>query len=355
MADGPFDFAVLGSNPLALLLAGLLASTHKKSVALVVETHSSFRLTRGFDLSVGPMTRPETWGLLKSIVPEVRRLLATIGAKTAIDRVDPLLVSETEAGAEALQHIRHIVLANAVPIERLTYNGAWTTYRIQDAWLFRRSLFEAPAMKWLEKNKVQIVAADGVTVTLKKDGARIERGDTGFDVAQVIAADDNAILQHLDAEERQLLLRTDTATTVLTEPMKSLPAPLTLVVDRGISLLQRKGGMVQALAAGGADTVARMGSRLSAGGRVRRAGQTGFGTVVPVDGAPMVGLAKSLKASVVSGLGPSGAFLAPAIARHFASAATTEEQGWFAARAPDAEKRITVSEYSGALALGSAS
>ena len=355
MADGPFDFAVLGSNPLALLLAGLLAGTHKKSVALVVETHSSFRLTRGFDLSVGAMTRPETWGLLKATVPEVRKLLATIGAKAAIERVDPLLVTETEAGAEALQHVRHILLANSVPIERLTFNGPWTTYRIQDAWLIHRSQFDAPAMKWLEKNNVHVLSADGVTVTLKKEGARIERGDTWFEVGQVIAADDNAILQHLDADERQTLLRAETATTVLTEPMKSLPAPMTLVVDRGIALRQRKGGMVQALAAGGADTVARMGSRLSSGGRVRRAGQTGFGAVVPVDGAPMVGAAKSLKASVVSGLGPAAAFLAPAIARYFAGAATTEEQPWFADREPNAEKRATVSEYAGAIALGSAS
>jgi hypothetical protein len=69
----------------------------------------------------------------------------------------------------------------------------------------------------------------------------------------------------------------------------------------------------------------------------------------------MIGAAKSLKASVISGLGPSAPFLAPAIARHFAGAATPDERTWFAARQPDAEKRATVSEYPGALALGSAS
>lgn len=355
MADGPFDFAVLGSNSLALLLAGLLASAHKKSVALVTETHSSFRLTRGFDLSVGPMTRPETWALLKQTVPEVRKLLAGFGAKAAIDRIDPLLVSETEAGAEALQHLRYILLGNSVPIERLTSDGAAATYRIHDAYLIRRPLLAAPVAKWLAENKVHIVPADGARITLTRDSAQIEHRDTGFDVTQVIAADDNAVLAHLDPEERQKLLRADTATTVLTEPMKSLPAPMTLVVDRGLVLFQRKGGMVQALAAGGADAVARMASRLSATGRARRAGQTGFGAVVPVDGAPMVGAVKSLKASVVSGLGPSAAFLVPAVARYFAGAATLEEQSWFAAREPGAEKRTTVSEYAGALALGSAS
>lgn len=356
MADGPLDFAVLGSNPLALLLAGLLASVHGKSVVLISEAHSTFRLTRGFDLSVAPITRPETWAVLQRTVPEVRKLLAGFGAKAAIERIDPLLVAETAAGAEALMHLRHLLLAQGVPIERLTADGAGATYRIRDALFLRRSQLAAPAQKWLAQKGVRTIAADGAAVTFLEEGARIERGDESIAVARVIAADDNATLAHTDAQQRGALLRAETVTTILTEPMAALAAPMTLIVDRGIVLLQRKGGTVQALAGGGADAVARVGAKLSGRGRLRRAGQTGFTAIVPVDGAPLVGSPKGQKVALVSGFGPVAAFLAPAIARYFAGAATPEEQAFFAAREASSEgSRSGVADFEGSYALGSAS
>ena len=356
MADGPFDFAVLGSNPLALLLAGLLAGVHKKSVALVVETHSSFRLTRGFDLSVGPITRPETWALLANTVPEVRKLLASFGAKAAIERIDPLMVAETEAGSEALLHVRHLLLAHSIPIERLTADGAGDHLprpgRAAPPPLAARRARSQSGSSATRSTASPPTASPSPCVATARASSAATKGSRS---TQVIAADDNAILAHLEAGEREKLLRVDSATTVLTEPMKSLPAPMTLVVDRGFALLQRKGGMVQALAAGGADTAARMGTRLSGTGRIRRAGQTGFGALVPIDGAPLIGPVKSLKASVVSGFGPPAAFLAPAIARYFAGAATPEEQAYFTARESAKDGRQSVSEFAGAMTLGSAS
>lgn len=354
MADGPYDFAVLGSTPLALLVAGLLATAHRKKVVLVSEAHSGFRLTRGFDLSVGPITRPETWALLKTTAPEVRKLLAGFGAKTALERVDPQMVSETAAGTEALMHVRHLLLAHGIPVERLTAQGAGTTYRVRDALFIRRALLASPAAKWLEKAGVKCLPADGTAVTLGRDGVTIARGAETFEAARAIAADDTAILDHTDPEEREKLLKVANVTTLLTEPMKALSAPLTLVVDRGLMLLQQK-GVVQALAAGGADAVARVNARLGGNGRMRLAGQTGFGMLTPADGAPIVGEMKTLRASVIAGLGPVAAFLAPAIARSFAGASTPAEQAWFAAREVKDSPRPDVAEYAGSLTLGSAS
>lgn len=355
MADGPVDFAVLGSTPLALLVAGLLAGVHKKSVALVAETHSSFRLTRGFDLSVGPITRPETWALLQRTVPEVRKLIAGFGAKAAIERVDPLLVAETAAGSEMLSHLRYMLLAYSLPIERLTVDGAGATYRVRDALRIRRTQFAAPAMTWLEKSGVRIFPADGTTVSLRKDGVRIDRGEESVEAQQAITADDTAALSYVEPGEREAILRTENITTLHTEPMKALPAPLTLVVDRGLMLLQGKGGTVQALAGGGADALARAGARLGGGGKLRRAGQTGFGALVPADGAPVIGGVKTVKASMICGFGPVAAFLAPAVARYYAGTASDDERAYFTAREAKDAARANAVEFSGAYVLGSAS
>lgn len=355
MADTPVAFAVLGSSPLALLLAGLLADTHGKSVWLVSETHSPFRLTRGFDLSVAPITRPETWLLLSKTVPEVRKLLGSFGAKAALERVDPLLVAETDEGREALMHMRHIALAHGLATDPVREDSSGRSFRARDALLVNRTLLAAPVGKWLERVGVRRLAADTATIELRRDGARITAGDTVLEVEQVIAADDGAILAHLDASDRERLWRLEATTTILTEPMRALPAPLTLVVDRGIVVLQRKGGAVQAVTGGDAEGLSRLATRLGGSGKARRAGQTSFAALVPRDSAPLIGAGKSLKAGVVSGFGPVAAFMAPAIARYFAGAATPEELAFFAAREVGREtERASASDYPGAISLGSA-
>ena len=70
MTEAHADFVVVGSTPLARLVAGLLASVHGKTVVFSGESQSGYRLPRGLDLSVAPITRPETWALLKAVLPE---------------------------------------------------------------------------------------------------------------------------------------------------------------------------------------------------------------------------------------------------------------------------------------------
>ncbi len=288
-------------------------------------------------------------------MPEVRKLIAGFGAKAAIDRIDPLLVADTAAGAEMLSHLRYMLLAYSLPIERLTADGAGATYRVRDALRIRRTEFVAPAMTWLEKSGVRVFPADGTTVAIRRDGVRIERGEDIVEAQQAIAADDTAALSHIEPGERDAMLRAESITTFHTEPMKALPAPLTLVVDRGLMLLQGKGGTVQALAGGGAGALARAGARLGSGGKLRRAGQTGFGALVPVDSAPVIGPVKSVKASVVAGFGPIAAFLAPPVARYFAGTASDDERAYFTAREAKDAARPNAVEFSGSYVLGSAS
>ena len=61
-----FDFAIFGSSPTALLLGGLLATTHKKSVCVIGEAWSPWPLPRRFDAGFVVATRPQAWAFLRA-------------------------------------------------------------------------------------------------------------------------------------------------------------------------------------------------------------------------------------------------------------------------------------------------
>jgi hypothetical protein len=355
MPDAQFDFAILGSSPLALLLAGLLAQSHKKRVCLVSEAPSEFRLPRGFDLSVAPVTRRETWALLGRTVPEVRKLLASINARRSIERIDPVFSAETPGGAEALHHTRQMMSAYGHAVER--FGKSADSFRVRDALLLHRTDLEVAVGPWLDAAGVQRFPAENAAVALHDGGATIApvTGDA-VDAAVAIAADDNAILAYAEPGERSRLVTAETVTSVLTEQVKPLASRLSLIVDRAEVLLQQRGGTVLAQAPGdGGTALPRIGARLADQGRVRRAGQASFAIVRPLDGAPLIGQAKGLKAAIVAGLGLTAPFLAPALARYFAGVAPDDETRYFAAReAGTAASRADVADFAGGQALGSA-
>ena len=355
MADTSYEFAIFGSTPLAGLLAGLLASVHQKKVCIVGDLPSAFRLVRGIDLSVMPVTRPETWALLKDGAPETRKLLGRMGGKSAVRRIDPIFVAETAAGRDALAHMRHVALGFGQAVERLPNAGleGAVAYRLRDA-IFLDSGRVQPAIEsWLRALGVGRVTARGAKVTLKRDGsARIESGALNFEAARGVLADDQALLTHLDVDERDNTLISQSVTTMLTEPAYPLMAPVMIYPDRGVTLSQRPSGNIAALSAGRPDlATARIGGCLAAQGHLRPAGQTSFRSVSTIDGAPLVGQAKGVKALVVAGLGVGAAFFSPAVARLIAGVATEREQRYFSAHESGrGSGRAAVAEYQGALA-----
>ena len=105
-----FDFAVLGSTPLARLFAGLLASAHG-------EARVSVR-RKPIQLPPAPRRRsvggagysPRDLGAARPAVPETLKLLSPHRRHGAWSRVDPVFFAEAPAGAEALAHVRHMAL-----------------------------------------------------------------------------------------------------------------------------------------------------------------------------------------------------------------------------------------------------
>jgi hypothetical protein len=350
MAETAYDFAVFGSTPLALLLAGLLAADHAKKVCLVGSPNSAFRLGRSVDLSVMPVTRPETWALLKATTPEVVRLLGRIHGRSGMQRIDPVFVAETQSGADALSHMRHTALGLGFAAERLPDGNPMggVAHRLPDAILLRWTQLEPALGTWLEKCEVGRLSDEEARPTLRRDGGvRIEFGSSAVEAGVAVLADDTAILSHLDTLEREKTLVPQTCTAILTEPTRALAAPLLVYVDRGVTLLRGRSGGILAIGSGPPQqAIANIGGCLDGRGPLRRAGQRVFRSLRTADGAPLVGMPRGSKAIVVAGLGMAGAFLAPAIARALTGTAEGDEKAYFAAREGGrGNARATIAEF----------
>jgi hypothetical protein len=351
MAEPAFDFAVFGSTPLAGLVAGLLAAEHNKRVCLVGESWSPFRLPRSYDVSVAPATRPETWALLNVLSVETMKLLATLGTGLT-ERLDPLTMAETTASINALLHMRHMAAGYGYAAERVADASLANTglvLRLRDVAMLVDSRAGPAIGAWLDRLGVRRLAPEATGVVLRRDGtARLSAGAAILDAAQTVLADDSAILSHLDPDERDRALHQRRVSVVLSEPAKPLASPLMSFLDRDVVLLQHgKGGGILALAGGPVDdAMARIGACIGSSRPLKRVGQASFRTLVTTDGAPLVGPAKGLRAIVVAGFGATGAFFAPALARHLAGAASETEKAYLAAREPSrGNARQSVADY----------
>lgn len=329
-----YDFAIFGSTPFATMLAGLLATVHGKKTCLISDPTAGFRLARGFDLSVGPITRPETWALLSRTVPDTLRLLPKSSGRALVQRLDPVFSATSAPGAELLGHIRHLATGYGVDAERIAVDNGGAACRIRDAALLDRQAFEAAAPAWLDAAKVVRHSRSSVRITLRRDGSGKLEGNAGADeFEQAVLADDAAILALIPRPDIETALIVDAATCVLTEPVKALGAPLMLHIDSGVVVQQRRNGPISALAPGAADdALVRIRSALHGVGAVRRAGQVTFHRLVPEDGAPMAGSLKASRSTLLAGFGEQRLFFAPSVARMIANVSTPDEERWFAER-----------------------
>lgn len=349
MADGSYDYLLLGSTPLAGLLAGLLAIEHKRRVCLVGEPFSPFRLQRSIDVSVAPVTRPETLLLLRRAAAETTRLVNGWG-KGLVSRADPLFVAETADSIAALGHFRHLAIALGYAVEPVADRNVsdGQMLRVRDMQLLGHGRLEPALEGWLSKHEVRHLDRADTELTLRKDGtARIVHAGHSVEAAQVILAGDDAVLEHLPEDAWDRSLEAVPGSAMLLDSAKPLPAPYVSFLDRGVVLVQDGKVSVSALLAGDPTTArARLGSAVAKAGALRLAGETVVGSLRSSDGAPYIGPARGHKAIVIAALGATGAFLAPALARHIANVAPPDEARWFTARGPTrGNQRLLAADY----------
>jgi hypothetical protein len=349
MADGSYDHLIVGSTPLAGLLAGLLAIEHRRRVCLVGEPFSPFRLQRSIDLSIAPVTRPETLTLLKRVAAETTRLVNGWG-KGLISRVDPLFVGETADSIAALGHFRHLAVALGYAVEPFADRNVaeGLMLRVRDMQMLGHGRFEPALEAWLAQHDVRHLDHAETELTLRKDGtARIVHDGRSVEAAQVILAGDDAVLAHLPEAARDRGLEPVPGSAMLLETAKPLAAPYVDFLDRGVVLAQDGKVSVSALVTGEPTTArARLGSATARAVPLRLAGETVLGALRSSDGAPFIGPARGQKTIIIAGLGPTAAFLAPALARHIAAASPSDEAQWFAPRGPSRGKlRLSAADY----------
>jgi hypothetical protein len=343
------ELAVFGSTPLAGFLAGLLAFRHRRSVCLVAHPRSPFRLPRRVELSLSPVTRPETLRLLLKSGRETVGLLRDLG-KGLVRRIDPVVIAETAASAAAMGHFRHLAAALGVAVEPQADKALpeATMLRIRDVAQLVPDAFEAALAPWLDAAGVTRLDASTATVSFRRDGgARLESPGGIVVATRTILADDAAVLALAPKAAEGRLLRTRPATVVVTEPFRLPRDPLTIWVDRDLVLVQRREDGVMALIGGDPATAReRLGASLRPAEPLRRAGESRFATLATTDGAPLFGRPPGSPAELIAGFGATALFLAPAIARVIAGASGGAELAWFTAHGPSrSASRPGVADY----------
>ncbi|MDB5507307.1 MAG: hypothetical protein JWR75_1945 [Devosia sp.] len=344
------DIAIFGSTPLARLLAGLLASTHGRKVCLVAEPFSAYRLQRGIDLSVGAITRPETWAVLAESAPETVRILGKLGARSGLERVDPLFIADEKPTEAALSHVQQVALGFGIAIDRprldaVTRSGA--IFRFDDAWCSVRPRLVPALDEWLAKLKLLRRNLRTTATEFHTDGtATLTGASDRIDAQHVIIADPGAALDILTPDALAKRFTALPALSLMTEPTTALPSPVITYVDRGVTLARIGTPGIAALAAGRADeAVARIGASLVGRKQVRRSGQAVYRMLTPLDGAPMVGLVGTIRAMTIAGFGDPALFFAPALARYLARASTGAEAEYFQRRGSSMLKRSGIAEF----------
>lgn len=335
MSESVVDFAVFGSTPLSRLLAGLLAAQHGRTVIHVGHSQSAYRLARGIDLSVAPITRPESWAMLRAGVAETLKLLGKLAGRNAVSHLDLLFLAQSPQAAEALGHIRQMASGFGIAAEPAppSLAGAGRQgLRMRDAVRLNRAVLEPALDAWLDKVGVQRLVPDRVVIGPQ---GSVSLGDVAAPVAarQAVLADDEAILRYLPVPQWSPLLVRKTSASLLSTPLRALAAPVVMDLDFGLVAQQQAEAGIAVTGMGDmANVVARFEALIGRDSPIELAGQTAFPTLVTFDGAAAVGRASGEGADVVAGLGASAAFFAPALARWLCGDADPFEAAWFGAR-----------------------
>ena len=328
------EFAILGSTPMAAVLAGALSKLHGRSVCWAGRFAHPLRPQRGFDMSVSPLTRPETWQLLRECTPEFTDLVAGM---EVTERVDPLFVARQDHGTEVISHMQHVAAGFGYSIERQAISDDYSlAVQFRDAVRLLRRPFAKSAQNWLTECGVHVVPTNDVSVLQKKSGVLHLEGNGETIVAQhVVLADDDAIFLH--AKPQQVASYFSTVPTVgyLIEPVGEMKGSVVHDVDSGLTIYQRKNGALDCVASDlSQDIEAIICDHVGRDNSVRLAGKTNFGTLCSKDGAAFVGELRPAKPILLGGFGATGLFQTPAIARLLTENATNFEKSYFDARRP---------------------
>ena len=330
MSHDAVDFAIIGNDLQAQLLAGMLAAERGKSCLLVGESHPDYRLARSLDLSTAPITRPQTWMVLKKVGAEAVRIVTRIGQRRSWRHVEPLYLAARPDGVAALGHFRHMAMSMDVIAEPAPKKAVAdrTGIVLRDAVMLDPARLQAPLDNWLHRHRVQRLPPDTPLVLHDNGSATINAAGTSIKAHQAILADDDAILDHLPQAHFPPLLQSRQHSSIAGDLQHPLPAPIMHDLDTGLTLFQQRAGAITAFGPGSVEQLADNLRALLGGSSFRQTGQSTYQRIVTGDGAPAVGRIAGHGAHIIAGFGPTGAFFTPALARWLAVVGTPAENDW---------------------------
>lgn len=344
-----FDFAIAGSTPLCSVLAGLLAREHGAKVCRIGSFVHPLLPQRGFDISAGPLTRPETWRLLKTGVPETMKILNGIGGGKVFERIDYGMVALGKAGVQALGYIQNAAQGYGVQVERLPDSASYrTAYAFRHTVRTLRRPLTAALPKWLEAQGVTLIDAADVRIRKAQNGPTSVQWNNGkAEIDKLVLAGDAAMLAHGHQRDVQALFHKLPMSALLMEPAAKLVTPVMQAIDAGLTLYQRGNG---ALDCAGHGDAADLGQAAAAyfddGEKLRLAGSAVFDSLLSKDGGTVFGAKSRENVIYLGGLGVTGLFQATAIARHLVGKSEGFEADYFNACAPGKDaKSVRMREF----------
>jgi len=334
-----FDIAIIGASPLATLLAGILAERHRKRVVQVADFDAGFRLPRGIDVSVGPITRPETWETLIESRAETLRILSAFPDRPVLTGAPLAVLAQSPQSGIALAHLHQMLTAYGHIAERRadqTMRGA-ELLSIEDTSIVRRERIGPLLAKWAGDLGVSIQPGTVSRISKTDTGTLVELDESKLTVGLVVLVGPDGIVG-LDPLPAGLMI--GTSAVVLGEA-GSHAAALRISLDTGAIVHVDAQGAPLAIGHGTEEearaaiaNLLRLETPLSLAARRR------ITSVWSADAAPFIGRVDASGAFVVAGLGVTAAFWAPALARHLAGVGTQAEDAFFAARAPGRDRAV---------------
>ncbi len=347
------DFAIVGSTPKAALLACMLAKTHAKSVILIAQLPHTLRIQHEFDISVAPITRPQTWQILKDNIPTIIEFLNKTSAKNikikTIEKIDPIFVATELKGQEALFHIRNMALGFGFSAEPQAISEKFlSSYKFRDAARLLRRPFFASLNQRLKNCGVKLINPAEINIKNKKDTIAIISKEINFSAKQVVLADDEALKKHLSAADISNAFIQTSMLGFLTEPIKKMQSPNIFNLDTGLIIHQRENGALDCLTPANKQTLQDQICLMLDNNQITRlAGKTNFTKLLSFDGAATFGKIARSRYISISNFGTTGLFQTPAIAKILCNEANEFEQQYFNALAPNStkHKRQKISQY----------
>ncbi len=340
-----YDIAIVGSSLQAAMIAGMLASEHKKRVCMFIDNAVQLQLSRELALAFDIFTRPQTWEILRLSQIQLLPIITKISGGDVIKNVNPLIVCHRQDSVDAMGHLYHLFMGNDWEIERLSehkYTPAFAAFRLRKIKLIRAKILWPALFNWLNTLGVEIFSPQDLEIISHRDGSATLNAQTqSMDVQRMVLADEQAIHTLATHSDIDRLFTKSYTTSLITEPVEDITEAMILSPEFGFSARTCQNNSLEVLAHINMEMLGGLlHKNLPGEHSIRRAGRATFPSLVMRDGAPLAGKIGRSSIWGIAGFGHTGIFFAPALARLIADRSSALEARYFELRLGSSKRQM---------------